>query len=318
MLEKYVYRSTGKAVAGQPFKPGQLIPTNNPSDIESILYLDASCLRDFNGCKEYFRRRWVENIVPRRAAIDKEFGIATHRAVELFWKGATYDIAYADASTYFGNLDLTNSTVKDREKYERLSDALPELIGVYYDYHGEAEEQAMVEYEWSYKYEDSVTLCGRVDRYSLDFILYDVKTASEIGKNWKTDYREAALRDIGVSLYDWYIRTTQPDSAPKNVVLEVLVKPYRDKPARYEPIALPEIVTDSYRRRFDQQLEFRVKELVHYWRNYQAVKPWPMNDGSQCVSKYGQCDYLLLCNHGSSKRNLEKYKQREEHLSIRQ
>src|SRR3990167_11405067 len=262
-----------------------------------VLYLDASALRDFNTCREYFRRRWVENIVPKRPAVDREFGICVHKAVEAFWQGKDYSKAYSQAASVFAALDLTHTNVKDREKYERLSDALPEVIGVYYEEHGEAEEQAMLEYEWVTDFpvrcrglatiSSLVSLCGRIDRYSFERTLYDVKTASEIGRNWKSDYKEAALREIGIGLYDWYIRTTQPDSAPRNVVLEVVVKPYREKTARYEAIELPEIVTDAYRRRFDQLLDFRVRELSHWWRNYQAMKPWPMNDGSQCVNKYG-------------------------------
>ena len=295
------------------------------------LYLDATCLRDFNGCREFFRRRYVDNIIPKRPAIDKEFGIATHMAIggdgkeplKGFWGGWSYEQSYKLAAGYFAAVDQTHCTVKDREKYERLADALPEVIGVYYEEYGEAEEQAMVEYEWvsDYPHRQGVTspwrLCGRIDRYSLDRTLFDVKTASEIGRNWKSDYKEAALRDIGVSLYDWYIRQAQPDSAPRNVVLEVIVKPYRDKRARYEAVELPEIVTGAYRRRFDQLLDFRVRELAHWWRSYQAMKPWPMNDGSQCVSKYGQCPYLLLCNHGESVRNLDKYTARMEHLDVR-
>jgi len=329
VIGKYVYKSTGKAVPGQPFKPGQLIPTDDPLDIESILYLDATCLRDFSNCREFFRRRYVENVVPKRPALDKEYGIIVHRAIESFWGGKEYNEAYGLSAKAWAAVDLTHCTVKDREKYERLADALPEVIGVYYEEHGEAEGQAMLEYEWVQRYpsndgsgtvanaETNIVLCGRIDRYSLDAILYDVKTASEIGRNWKSDYKEAALRDIGVALYDWYLCQVQPDSRPRNVVLEVLVKPYRDKRARYEAVELPELVTDAYRNRFKQQLDFRVRELSHWWRSYQAMKPWVMSD-TACVTRYGLCDYITLCNRGDSERNLKLYKPREEHLCIRQ
>ena len=301
------------------------------------LLLDATALRDFNTCREYFRRRWVENLSPKRPAIDKEFGIATHLAIggdgkkplKGFWGGWPYEQAYKLAADYFVAVDQTHCTVKDREKYERLSDALPEVIGVYYEEHGEAEEQAMLEYEWVHAFGNrnglegardaagTVALCGRIDRYSFEQTLYDVKTASEIGRNWKSDYKEAALRDIGVQLYDYFLCQVQPDSQPRNVVLEVLVKPYRDKRARYEAVELPELVTDAYRNRFKQQLDFRVRELSHWWRSYQAMKPWVMSD-TACVTRYGLCDYITLCNRGDSERNLKLYKPREEHLCIRQ
>ena len=281
------------------------------------LYFDATCLRDVTNCREFFRRKYIENIVPKRPAVDREFGISVHKAVDAFWKGDDYAAAYRLAGETFAALDLTYANIKDREKHERLSDALPEVIGVYYEEHGEATDQAMLESEWVHNYLPGVHLCGRIDRYSFDFVLFDVKTASEIGRSWKSDYKEAALREIGIALYDWYLHKVQPDSSPRQVVLEVLVKPYGNKPARYEHLELPEVVTDSYRRRFDQLLDFRVRELAHWWGSYQAMKPWPQNDGSQCVSKYGQCDYLKLCNHGDSPRNLELYTIRQEHLEAR-
>jgi len=305
----------------------EYLANRNEENLEERLLIDASMLRDFGNCREFFRRRWVENLESKRPSIDRSFGIAVHKAVEAFWRGKDYSEAYSQAASMFGALDLTHTNVKDREKYERLSDALPEVIGVYYEEHGEAEDQAMVEYEWVTDFpvrcrglatiSSLVSLCGRIDRYSFERTLYDVKTASEIGRNWKSDYKEAALREIGIALYDWYLHKVQPDSSPRQVVLEVLVKPYGNKPARYEHLELPEVVTDSYRRRFDQLLDFRVRELAHWWGSYQAMKPWPQNDGSQCVSKYGQCDYLKLCNHGDSPRNLELYTIRQEHLEAR-
>ncbi|KKL82360.1 hypothetical protein LCGC14_1985590, partial [marine sediment metagenome] len=69
--------------------------------------------------------------------------------------------------------------------------------------------------------------------------------------------------------------------------------------------------------RFKQQLNWVVKEMVHYMRSYVKVKPWPMNYGPMCMTKYGPCDYLELCNYGNIPKYISEYKPREEHLEIR-
>ena len=110
----------------------EYLANSNEENLEERLLIDASMLRDFGNCREFFRRRWVENLESKRPSIDRSFGIAVHKAVEAFWRGKDYGEAYSQAASMFSALDLTNSTVKDREKYERLADALPEGIGVYY------------------------------------------------------------------------------------------------------------------------------------------------------------------------------------------
>ena len=171
-------------------------------------------------------------------------------------------------------------------------------------------ETHKIEYEWSEQYMEGVFLCGKIDRFTCDKELFDLKTASEIGPNWKKKYKEEKLRDCGLALYDWYL-----NPKPKSIEMEVLVKPYKDKPSRLEPIPLNEII--QYRDRFKQQLNWVVREMVHYIRSYSGVKPWPMNYGPMCMTKYGECDYLRLCNYGDTQKNLAKYKKREEHLKCR-
>ena len=61
---------------------------------ETPIYIDASMIKCFSDCREQFRRRYIENIVPSKPSIAYVFGTAVHMAVEAFWKGKTYREAY--------------------------------------------------------------------------------------------------------------------------------------------------------------------------------------------------------------------------------
>ncbi len=276
------------------------------------IYIDASMIKCFADCREQFRRRYIENIVSSKPSIAYVFGTAVHMAVEAFWKGSPYREAYDIGLAHLDSLDISALTVREQGKYNELINALPDMLEVYYKGHDNTHEPSMIEYEWSYEYSKDVVLCGKIDRYD-SFNLFDLKTASEIGKDWKKNYKAEKLRDCGLSLYDWYL--CHGIMNPQSVAMEVLIKPYKDKPPRLELIELNEII--QYRDRFKQQLNWVVKEMVHYIRNYAQVKPWPMNYGPMCMTKYGPCDYLPLCNLGDTPKNVAKYKTREEHLELR-
>ena len=104
--------------------------------------------------------------------------------------------------------------------------------------------------------------------------------------------------------------------APIEIYLEVLLKPYKSKAARYERIDLNELITESYRKRFRQQLKWKVSEIVHYVENYSQQKPWPLAGPLACSSKYGRCSYIDLCAWGDSDKTLAKFKTREPHLEL--
>jgi hypothetical protein len=274
-------------------------------------------IKCFSDCREQFRRRYIENIVPVKPSIAYVFGTAVHMAVETFWKGKDYRTAYNIGLTHLDSVDISTLTVREQGKYNELINALPDMLEVYHKGHklSETSNVLMLEKEWSKVYLENVYLCGKIDRFMLGGYLFDLKTASEIGREWKKNYKAEKLRDCGLALYDWYLNKVSPPLAPTQIAMEVLIKPYKDKPPRLEIIELNEII--QYRDRFKQQLNWAVKEMVHYMRTYPKAKPWPMNYGPMCMTKYGPCDYLRLCNYGDTQKNLAKYKPRVEHLEIR-
>jgi len=238
-----------------------------------------------------------------------EYGTAVHLAHDAFWHGKPYESAFKLATEHLKSIDQSELNTKERLRFDQMWDDLPELISCYYDTH-EYEPQEMVEEEWWNAYWQ---LCGKIDRYNR-FCLYDLKTASEIGgRQWRANFKKEKLRDSGLALYDWYLR--QIGKTPQFIAMEVLIKPYKGSSARYELVELNEIM--AYRERFDLLLAITLKEMVHWLEKYKELKPWPMSFGSQCVTKFGECDYLRLCNHGDSERNLSKYVPRQEHLEVR-
>ena len=104
--------------------------------------------------------------------------------------------------------------------------------------------------------------------------------------------------------------------APQRVYLEVLIKGYKSKPCRMETIELPYVITEAYRQRFDQQLQWKVEEIVSYFKHSREQKPWPMAQ-QLCQTKYGECPYLDVCLHGEQPKVIERFKEREEHLEVR-
>lgn len=169
-----------------------------------------------------------------------------------------------------------------------------------------------IEYEWKHEFLPNLFLCGRIDRAEVGPVLFDLKTASEIGKTWHSDFRNLMLRDFGLALYDWYL--CQIGYTPQTVKVECLVKPYKEKETHMEIFNLPEIT--QYRKRFEQQLSWICHEILHYHNHYGEQQPWPMAQG-QCITKYGPCEYIDGCLHGWTAKTLTGYTIRQEHLMIK-
>lgn len=283
-----------------------------------MLYLDASAIRDFLSCREYYRFKYVANRVPAKPSIHREYGIGLHKAVEAFWRGKSYTEALTIVMSYLKAVELPGITPVESGKWEEMLGYAPDMLGAYYT--GMEQDTAaveMIEQEWSEPLPSGIIVCGRIDLV-LSGCLRDLKTATEIGKTWKRDYRELMLRDIGLGLYDWYL--VRAGRAPANVVLDVLLKPSSGKfgaakSARLERIELPELVTDGYRKRFDMQLRWIAREISEYHDRYMEVRPWPMDTQHSCSTKYSQCEYLPVCNYG--RKEEDKLVKRIEHLQIR-
>ena len=307
------------------------------------LHIDASQLKDFE-CKEFGRQRYLLNrdlVIPN---VHYQYGTAVHKAVQSFWEGKPYEQAIADAyevtSAY--PVQLIKHNVYLSNKWMEMVEQLPDLVACYYDsmeqdltkVQKRIDGSHMIENEWLMPYcficgnirgwsvrncdhIAEVFLCGRIDRVMVGPELPDVKTASEIssqGVPWKQMYQRGKMLEVQFGLYDWYLQ--QIGMTPKRAYLEVLVKGYRGKKPRLEIIDLPYVVTDAYRERFRQQLQWKVSEIVSLFKERVSEKPWPMSQ-QLCQTKFSECPYISLCGTGETPKNLELYKIREEHLDVR-
>ena len=282
--------------------------------------IDASQIRLFIDCREAYRQAYVLGRASKKPLIHREFGIGFHKGCEVFWRGGDYSAALVAAFDYAACIDCTLLTVKEKQKWDEMCGYMPDLLAAYFDsVEYEPGANLLVEDEWTCPgpYGDVsygvVELCGRIDRFTRDHVLIDIKTDS--GIDTKEAFREKWLRDIGLAMYDWFLCKGGP---PRMVAIERCIKPYRGRPAKVELVELPEITSDGYRKRFEQQLKMVLADMVHHLDNYQDMAPWLMNTNHSCTTKYGPCEYLSCCNHGESQRELARFKQREEHLVIRQ
>ena len=276
------------------------------------LYLDASAIKNFLDCRELYRLRHIENRVALEPSFHQAWGHAVHIGAETHNRGGSFEEGLRLAAEDLAKFPEHLLNPYSQQRFRELAVELPSAVATYFDSIVVGNIVA-VEEEWSWEYMPGVVLCGRKDKVERDpAVIFDLKTASEIGKTWHSDFRHQMLRDFGVALYDWH--ECRMGRQPMTVKIECLVKPYRGKECRIEIFDLPEIAV--YRKRFEQQLDWVVREIVHYHKYYQATHPWPMAQ-QQCSTKYGPCEYLPGCNGGWSPKILANYKNREEHLNLR-
>ncbi len=276
------------------------------------LYLDASAIKVWLDCREAYRQRYLENRVGYEPSYHQAYGIAVHLAAETHNRGGSFEDGLRLAADDLAAFPEHLLNPYKQQRFRELAAELPSMVACYFD-GVEVGNVVAVEEEWAEELFPGVVLCGRKDKVETNpAVIFDLKTASEIGKQWHADFRNQMLRDFGLALYDWHeCRLSRP---PVTVKVECLVKPYRDKEPRLEIFDLPEIT--AYRKRFEQQLLWIVSEISHYHNVYRYQHPWPMAQG-QCITKYGACEYLPLCNQGETAKTLANYKTREEHLNIR-
>ena len=125
-----------------------------------MLTIDASMLESFSDCHEMFRRRYVENIVPKKPAIHLEFGKAFHLGAEVFWRGKGYDDAFKVAIEHAASVDQSELNLKERTKWDEMQRYLPDMLGCYFEHHSpdEIKEQRFIEFEWLQEYIGGVLL----------------------------------------------------------------------------------------------------------------------------------------------------------------
>src|ERR1700676_3594006 len=101
---------------------------------EFPLHIDASMLKDFE-CREFGRQRYLLNRDLVAPNIHYCYGTATHRAVQSFWEGKTYEQAIADAYevTNAYPVGLIKHNVYLSNKWMEMVEQLPDILAAYWD-----------------------------------------------------------------------------------------------------------------------------------------------------------------------------------------
>lgn len=301
------------------------------------IFVDASMLSVWSRCREEFRLTYLQRMASAYVPIHRECGIAVHLGVECLWRGGQFTDALAVCMKHFDSIAVSRVNQADLKKWGELKAMAPTMLATYADTVDTDLEKVqklthpITEYslpllEWQWKLENpfgisEITMVGRIDRCEVGPILVDTKTATEMdgfdemGKRtgWERSYRAAMVKDQGLSLYDFWLR--QIGLTPQMVALEVILKPSEryGKKCRVVRLELPEVL--AYRERADMLLEFNLRELVHYVKEFSQMQPWPMNM-SACSGKYGNCGMLAYCNVGINPRTKHLYGPKEEHLDL--
>ncbi len=274
---------------------------------------DYSAMDTWLRCREEFRRRYIENLTePIEQKLDMAFGGAIHAGIEEFWKG-NFENVFKASWARWKEIDRNKITdPRNMEKFTRLSNSINECLEIYLDKHSKSwENQDIVEEEIVIP---ELGICGKPDHFHRG-ILYDTKTATDMGGDWIKQKRLEQLRSAQYSIYELLLR--HKGLSVEHIVIEVLVKPKGDKKARIIPLELDELLAPSVKERFRQQLDWNLAEMRHYIENYKDVKPWPMASSQICVGKYSPCTFVNNCIEGDTEKNLVKLVPRVEHLQCR-
>lgn len=272
-----------------------------------------SAIKTWMTCRELYRLRYIEQLEPVAPAIHLVFGRAMHKAPEAFWSGKSAETAFAMALEVTREIDPFALDSKTRTRWLGLLDSMGAMIQTYYEAtaHHDGLNGCLIEHEFHCAPNDRWEINGRIDQFlKADgrFTLRDLKTASEVGTDWKREYRESLLRNWAITVYDWYLR--QISNAPTEIGFEVLIKPYRGSEPRYEYFDLSKEII-AYRKRTDHLLYLVCEEMADYHDKRTAIEPWPMTEDA-CAGRYNDpCAFRPLCNHGQSEATVKLYKIKE-------
>jgi hypothetical protein len=211
--------------------------------------------------------------------------------------------AFHAALTEAQKLDPRLLDARDQKKWSELQDAIAPITTIYYGYHGEANIQQpvlmnekVIEWNWGSYAGMDVVCNGIIDRLTRVRVLVDTKTASAVGKEWKSDLKKRLLREPQMGFYLRYLeRLNVLDPATvSSIEYEIIVKPYRGSDPRIETIDVTREVM-RFQPVFEQQMDWTIREMCEFYSKCKDAEPWPMST-SACTSMiWGDCDFLPVC-----------------------
>src|SRR5215468_1147561 len=153
------------------------------------IYLDSTAIKLFLDCREAYRLRYIENRVPLEPSFHQAYGIAVHLAAEAHNSGKSFETGLGLAATSLAAFPEHLLNPYKRQRFRELASELPSVVACYFD-GVEVGNVVSLEEEWSEPFLPGIVLCGRKDKVERDpAVIFDLKTASEIGRTWHADFR---------------------------------------------------------------------------------------------------------------------------------
>ena len=279
-------------------------------------------------CREKYRLNHIIGLEPIAPNIHYQFGSVIHTMCQSYWNGEDYMTAFTKALKLSQELDPRLCDAKDQKKYTDLCETIAPITSIYYKTNGEAgpsEKPIYNEYQFSWDWGTisgiHVICTGTIDRYFPDGTLRDTKTASAVGKDWKSDLKKRLLREPQLPFYRRFIEydngriVLDESKLPpvEKMQYEVIVKPYRGS----EPsIEILDCTKEFMARQevWDQQTDWAIREIAEFYANALDSQPWPQSTSACTTSIFGECDYLPVClgNKLSADTTLYRIREKEE------
>jgi len=288
--------------------------TNALTTMEAMVLMEIrispSQLKAWSTCRESHRLGYLCNIESAYPKIHYHFGKVVHKMCQGYWDGKPYMESFQAALELSQQLDPRKLDGADRKKWVDMCDTIAPITTVYYGYHDAmASRLASVTYneawvEWLYIVKNHVTVIanGIIDRYQQG-VLTDTKTASAVGRDWKSDLKKRLLREPQLPFYKRFL--VSEHKPVEKIQYEIIVKPYRGSEPYVEIIDCTKefLATEA---QFNAVMDWHIREIVEYYTCCREAQPWPMSH-TACVGMFGDCEYLPICSGKASAEDTSLY-----------
>lgn len=296
---------------------------------DQVLMIDASQIKLWRECREKHRLSYYLGYEKAQPNIHYMFGSVVHKICEGYWAGRPYMETFHEALKLSQQLDIRKLDSKTSTKWSELCEAIAPITTIYFGYHDVENKSYEIDdtkiangpkpimneseftWEWGSHAGLTVLCCGVVDRFSSSACLTDTKTASAVGKEWKTDLKKRLLREPQMGFYSRYLNSQ--GMKVNKIEYEIIVKPYRGSDPRIETIDVTKEVR-TYQPTFEQQFDWTIREMCEYYSPFSGctdAAPWPMSNTACTTSIFGECEYLPACSGKSSLEDRDLYQIRE-------
>ena len=267
-----------------------------------ITYSSLSC---FQQCRQKYKLRYLDGIVPIRKSNALEFGSAMHIALEKYWNYVKATQTFLADDSDIGPCDLqfdANKILTDKVEAAKLAGLLKGYIDEYYNEDVRTWEVIDVEREFKVRVCGN-DIVGKADglvrnRHTGRYYILEHKTASLVDAS----YVDQKAIDAQTMLYAACLQNVMGITI-SGAIHDILTKQkIRLKKGESEDDFCQRLMVDVSEENFNRIIvDFADNELADFQRDLNqqldelyGCKHFYKCTGS-CIGRYGACEYLPLC-----------------------